>query len=99
MAQPSTSHPLISCADRKIRYGPITHHNYSDRLLAFGRGPRRSRSRGGRNGRDGFTEAEQEMFEHELCIQVTVAVPLERVDLLQQVQESTAVCHFGDGLQ
>ena len=34
MAQPSTSHPLISCADRKIRYGPITHHNYSDRLLA-----------------------------------------------------------------
>jgi hypothetical protein len=34
MAQPSTSPLLISRADRKIRYGPITHHNYSDRLLA-----------------------------------------------------------------
>jgi DNA-directed RNA polymerase specialized sigma24 family protein len=33
MAQPSTSPLLISRADRKIRYGPITHHNYSDRLL------------------------------------------------------------------
>lgn len=33
MAQPSTSDQLIICADWKIRYGPSTHHNYSDRLL------------------------------------------------------------------
>ena len=53
MAQPSTSHPWISCADRKIRYGPITHH-YSDRLLADTRQPV--------HAQDGLIEEREEDF-------------------------------------